>query len=53
MAEKQAKKRGEKNYSSEDLVRAMFTLGEGMGFDLLRTLGVDEQRFADTAQTPQ
>ena len=53
MAEKQAKKRGEKSYSSEDLVRAMFTLGEGMGFDLLRKLGVDEQRFADTAQTPQ
>lgn len=47
IAKKQAQARGDKTYSSADLVRAIFTLGEGVGFDLLQTLGVDEQRFAD------
>ena len=50
IATQQARKRGDKTYSSADLVRAMFTLGEGVGFGLLRTLGVDEQRFADAGR---
>lgn len=50
-AERQAERRGEKGFSSADLVNAMFALSEGMGFDLLHGLGVDEQRFADAAQT--
>lgn len=44
-ADKAAKKRGDSCYIPEDLLCAILVSGEGAGFDILTSLGIDQKRL--------